>query len=112
MRDLHDKKQRQVSHNRVKKAPKKRKPINWRPILTWSSRGIGAAAICAAVGIGGLQLYRLVSRTTLFRLETIEVSPLKKLSRKEIVAIAGVKPGDPMLGLKLKGVVEQLSKNP
>lgn len=113
MRDLHTKKQqRQVAHNRVKKAPKKRKPINWRPILTWLSRGIGGAAICAALGFGGWQLYRMISHTTWLRLETIEVSPLKKLTRSEVVAMAGVKPGDPLLGISLKGVVEQLAKNP
>ena len=112
MRDLHPKKQRQAPQNRVKKAPKKRKPVNWRPILTWLSRGIGAAAVCAALGFGGLQLYRVASRTTLLRLETIEVTPLTRLTRSEIVALAGVKPGDSMLGLKLKGVVEQLAKNP
>jgi cell division protein FtsQ len=112
MRDLHPKKQRQAPQNRVKKAPKKHKPINWRPILTWLSRGIGAAAVCAALGFGGLQLYRVVSRTTLLRLETIEVTPLTRLTRSDIVALAGVKPGDSMLGLRLKGVVEQLAKNP
>jgi cell division protein FtsQ len=112
MRDLQTKKQRMVPHNRVKKTPKKRKPINWRPILAWSSRGIGATAICAALFFGGRQLYRLVSHTTWLRLETIEVSPLKKLTRSEVVALAGVNPGDSMLGLKLKVVVAQLSKNP
>jgi len=112
MRDLHAKKQRLVPHNRVKKAPKKRKPVNWRPILTWLSRGIGATAVCAALGFGGWQLYRTVSATTLLRLETIEVSPLKKLTRGELLALAGVKPGDSMLGLKLPALVAQLSKNP
>ncbi|HEY5512233.1 MAG TPA: FtsQ-type POTRA domain-containing protein [Geomonas sp.] len=112
MRDLQPKKQRQAPQNRVKKASKKHKPVNWRPILTWLSRGVGAVAVCAVLGFGGLQLYRLVSRTTFLRLETIEVSPLKRLTRGEIVNLAGVKPGDAMLGLKLQGVVEQLSKNP
>jgi cell division protein FtsQ len=112
LRDLHAKKQRQVPYNRVKKAPKKRKPINWRPILTWFSRGIGVTAVCAALGFGGVRLYRMVSRTTWLALETIEVSPLKRLTREEVVALAGVKPGDSMLGLKLNFVVAQLSKNP
>ena len=112
MRDLQPKKQRQAPQNRVKKQAKKRKPINWRPILTWLSRGIGGAALCALLGFGGQQLYRMVSRTTFLRLETIEVTPLTRLTRNEIVALAGVKPGDSMLGLKLKGVVEQLGKNP
>jgi cell division protein FtsQ len=112
MRDLHPKKQRQSPQNRVKKVAKKRKPINWRPLLTWLSRGIGGTAICAALGFGGQQLYRMVSRTTFLRLETIEVSPLTRLTRSQIVALAGVKPGDAMLGVNLKGVVEQLTKNP
>jgi len=112
MRDLQPKKLRQCPLNRVKKTTKKRKPVNWRPILTWLSRGVGATAICAALGFGGWQLYRLVSRTTFLHLESIEVSPLRRLSKNEIVALAGVKPGDSMLGLKLKGVVEKLSKNP
>jgi cell division protein FtsQ len=112
MRDLQSKKQRQVPFNRVKKKPKKRKPVNWRPILTWLSRGIGATAVLAALGFGGWQLKRVASRTTLLRLENIEVSPLQRLTRSEVVALAGVKPGDSMLGLRLKVVVEQLSKNP
>jgi cell division protein FtsQ len=112
MRDLHPKKQRQAPQNRVKKKAKTRKPINWRPILTWLSRGIGVTAICAVLGFGSLQLYRMVARTTFLRLETIEVTPLTRLSRGEIVALAGVKPGDAMLGVNLKRVVEQLSKNP
>ena len=112
MRDLYTKTQRQIPHNRVKKTPKKRKPVNWRPIITWASRAICAAAICAALGFGGWKLYAMVSRTTWLALETIEVSPLKRLTRDEVVLLAGVKPGDSMLGLKLKRAVEQLSKNP
>jgi cell division protein FtsQ len=112
MRDLHPKKQRQSPQNRVKKVAKKRKPINWRPLLTWLSRGIGVTALCAALGFGSLHLYRMVSRTTFLRLETIEVSPLTRLTRSQIVALAGVKPGDAMLGVNLKAVVEQLTKNP
>ncbi|QXE89513.1 cell division protein FtsQ/DivIB [Geomonas subterranea] len=111
MRDLHAKKQR-VPHNRVKKAPKERKPINWGPILKWLSRGIGASAICAVAGFGGWKAYGLVSRTTLLRLETIEVSQLKKVSRDEIITLAGVRPGDSMLGLDLKTIMARLSKDP
>lgn len=112
MRDQQAKIKRLPSRNRVKKAPKPRKPINWRPILTWLSRGIGAAALCVALGWGGLQLYRLGARTTWLRLETIEVTPLQRVTRSEVLALAGVKPGDAMLGLKLRTIVTQLSKNP
>jgi len=112
MRDLYSKNQRLLPHNRAKKVAKKHKPINWRPLFRWVSRGLGATAICAALGLGGWQLYRLASHTTLLRLETIEVSPLKKLSKAQVVAIAGVKPGDSMFGLTLQGVVAKLSRNP
>lgn len=112
MRDLHAKKKRQVVQNRVKKAPKKAKPVNWRPILRWLSRGVVATAICAALGLAGVKLYRLGSHSTWLSLETIEVSPLQRLTRGEVVALAGVKPGDSMLGLKLQRIVTQLSKNP
>lgn len=112
MRDLYTKKERQIPHNRVKKTPKKRKPINWRPLLTWLSRGVGAVVVCAALGFGGRHLYGVASRVTLLRLETIEVSPMQKLTKSEVLALAGVKPGDSMLGLKLRRVVTQLSKNP
>lgn len=111
MRDLHAKKQR-VPHNRVKKAPKQRKPVNWRPIVKGISRFLGAAALCSALGFGGWELYGLTSRTTLLRLESIEVTQLKRVSRDEIVTLAGIRPGDSMLGLDLKTVVARLSKNP
>lgn len=111
MRDLHAKKQR-VPHNRVKKAPKQRKPVNWRPFVKGASRLLGGAALCSALGYGGWQLYGLASRTTLLRLETIEVSQLNRVSRDEIITLAGVRPGDSMLGLELKTVVDRLSKNP
>lgn len=112
MRDLQTKKQRQIPNNRVKKTPKKRKPVNWRPIVTWLSRGIGATALCATLFFGGRQLYTLASGITLLRLETVEISPLRKLTRSEVLTLAGVRPGDSMLGLKLQDVVTQLSKNP
>jgi len=112
MRDLQTKKQRQIPNNRVKKTPKKRKPVNWRPIVTWLSRGLGATALCATLFFGGRQLYTLASGITLLRLETVEISPLRKLTRNEVLTLAGVKPGDSMLGLELQGVVTQLSKNP
>ena len=112
MRDLHAKKQRLVPHNRVKKKPRKRKPIPWRPIFTWFYRVAGAAVICTSLGFGGWRLYGMASRVTLLRLETIEVSQLTRVSRDEIVSIAGVRPGASMFGLKLDDVVSRLSRNP
>jgi cell division protein FtsQ len=57
------------------------------------------------------EVYELVTRTTLFTLERIEVSRLKRNTRDDIVAQAGVKLGDPMLSLDLKDIVDRLRKN-
>ncbi|MBJ6726672.1 cell division protein FtsQ/DivIB [Geomesophilobacter sediminis] len=112
MRDLHPRTRRQVPVNRVKKPPKERKPINWRPIIKGASKFVGGAALFAATGFGGMKLYRLIGVSNLLRLETIEVSPMRKLTRNEVVTLAGIKPGDPLYRISLKGVVDQLSRNP
>lgn len=112
MRDLQPRTKRPLPVNRVKKRPKERKPINWKPILTRLSRVVLGAALCTVVGVGGIKLYRMVCAASFLRLETIEVSPAKRLTRGEIVALSGVKPGDSLFRLSLKGVVEQLSRNP
>ncbi len=112
MRDLHQKKQRPAPQNRLKKTPKPRKPINYRSILRKTAKVAGGTALVALVGFGGNELYRMVSRTTFLRLERIEVSNLKKLSRQDVISLAGVKEGDAMLGLRLRSIGEQIAKNP
>jgi cell division protein FtsQ len=109
---LTEKEKRQTARNRVKKGPGKKKPVNWRSLLRWLLRGGSALAFCAVLGLGWVKLYRLGGRTTWLKLETVEISPLKRLTRNEIVSLAGVKPGDSMFGLKLKAIVAGLSKNP
>lgn len=112
MRDLHTKTPRQLPQNRVKRAPKKREPINWRPLLKGLARGTAALAIGAAVCIGGLKLYRLYCATTFLRIENIEVTPVTRLTRPQILALAGVQPGDSMFKVGLETIAERLSKNP
>lgn len=112
MRDLHKKKQRPTSQNRLKKPPKPRKPINYRSIFRKSAKVACGAALVSLTGFVGYEMYRMIARTTFLRLERIEVSNLKKLSRQEVVALAGVKEGDAMLALRLKSIGEQIAKNP
>ena len=53
-----------------------------------------------------------MARTTFLRLERIEVNELKRLTREEVIGLAGVRPGDEMLSLRLRRIGEQLAKNP
>jgi cell division septal protein FtsQ len=46
------------------------------------------------------------------RLTVVEVINQKRLSREEVLTLAGVTPGDAMLGLRLKRIGEQLARNP
>ena len=113
MRDLHVKTRIKPAQtrNRVKR---ERKPINWRPLITWGSRLVcGLAGLATAVGIcyGG---YRYLSQWEFapLPLREIEVSKLQRLKRDDVIAQAGVRPGDSMLGLRLQDIGSQLAKNP
>jgi len=100
---------KKVAANRVKV---KREPINFgkylRPLLRvapWA--GLGALLIGAGV-LG----WRAVTSVTLFKLKQIEVSSAKRLTREEILGLAGVEPGQSLMRLNLKNVGEQVAKNP
>jgi cell division protein FtsQ len=102
-----------VNRNRPKKEKKPRRPLN---VKLWLQRiGKGAAGLLVVAGIvaGTYGLYGMVSRMVLFRLERIEiVGTLKHLSRDEVIAMAGARTGDSILGIKLKRMGEILAKNP
>jgi len=110
MRDLHKKKPGVAPKNRLKKQP--RPPINFRTIFKKGARVGGFILVVVLVVVIVYQAHAVVSRTTFLRLERIEVSSLKRLTREEVIAQAGVKPGDVMLGLRLRRIGELLAKNP
>ncbi|SNB47821.1 cell division protein FtsQ/DivIB [Geobacter sp. DSM 9736] len=109
MRDLRQKNQKPVSRNRVKR---ERIPIDYRGILKKGVRFIRWATVVSLAVLVVYEVYGVVARTTFLRLERIEVSGLKRLTREEVVTQAGVKVGDGMLGLRLRRIGEQLSKIP
>jgi cell division septal protein FtsQ len=109
MRDLHRKKPRPAVKNRLKK---QRKPINWRGFLKKGVRVVGGFVAVSIVAVIAYDLYGVLARTTFLRLERIEVGPLKKLTRDEVIAISGVKPGNDMFSLRLKKIGGELAKNP
>jgi cell division protein FtsQ len=108
MRDLHAKKSK-PAQNRLKK---QRKPINYRGIFKKVLRLAGGVLVVALAGLTVYEVYGVLARTTFLRLERIEVSNLKRLSREEVIGLAGIKVGDDMLGLPLRRIGEQLAKNP
>lgn len=110
MRDLHMKKAKGPAKNRLKKP--KREPINLRPLLKKGIRVSGSLLVAVLGVLVVYEGYGVVARTTFFRVERIDVSPLKRLTRDEVLALAGVKPGEGMLQLNLQRIGEQLAKNP
>lgn len=110
MRDLSAKNRKgSPVRNRVKK---ERKPINFRAIFRKAARIVMVAGIAAAAAGLCFGLYTAISRTTLFRVEKIEVTNSNRLPREEVVELSGAKPGDGMLALNLRVMAEQLLKNP
>ncbi|MBK5277196.1 MAG: FtsQ-type POTRA domain-containing protein [Desulfuromonadales bacterium] len=73
-----------------------------------------------ALGVAGVSLlfgilfiaYKAIGSTTFFRLNTMEVSSAKRLSRDEILALAGVEAGQDLARMNLKRMGEQLAQNP
>jgi cell division septal protein FtsQ len=100
---------KKVAANKIKV---QRKPIDWgkylRPLRRYA---LAAAGISLAVGIV-FAACRAVSSATFFRLRNIEVSSAKRLTRGEILALAGVEVGQDMARMNLKRMGEQLAQNP
>jgi cell division protein FtsQ len=109
MHDLHRKKTQGGGRNRLKR---QRKPINFRGFFKKAARLAGGIIVVALVVVVGVELYGVLAHTTFLRLERIDVGQLQRLSRENVIALAGVKPGDDMLAMKLRRIGEQLQKNP
>ena len=112
MRDLSCSKQKLKNRNRPKKQKKTRKPINYRSILRRSARIVGGFILLSIVMVVCYEAYAILSGMTFFQLERIEVVNIHRLKRNDVVALTGVKPGDPMLRLDLRRIAEQVKKNP
>jgi len=100
---------KKVAVNRVKV---QRKPLNLRKYLRPLGKillGLTGAALVVGVLLIG---YRAVGSLTPFRLKNIEVAASKRLTRADILGIAGVEPGRDLLRMNLKQMGEQLTQNP
>lgn len=113
MRDLrHQKMKPSRNRNRHKRERKPRRPRQFRRMLRKAARVCAAFVLVTLVWTLFVELRELVTGLTFFSVERIEISRLKRISRDEVLAQAGVKLGDPLLKLDLRHVAEQLQKNP
>lgn len=112
MRDLNNKKQNLKNRNRSVKPKKQRKPINYRRFLKRVAHGaavIAAVSILSGLCYGGYQLFL---RTTILKIEKLQVSGARRLKRDEVVALSTLKQGDSMLKVDLRTVADHVKKNP
>jgi cell division protein FtsQ len=109
MHDLRIRKAKGIPRNRLKR---QRRPINYRSFFKKSARVVGGIIALSLMGVVSFELYGILVRNTFLRLERIEVGTLKRLTRDEVIALAGVQTGDDMLALRLSRIGEQLAKNP
>ncbi len=95
--------------NRVKV---KRKPLDLKKYLKPAGKVamvLAVVLITAGVLFAG---YRATQQVTLFKLKNVEVTSSKRLSRDEILAMAGIEPGKDLVRMNLKTMGEQISQNP
>lgn len=109
MRELNLNNQKPAARNRFKK---QRKKFDVRGFLKKIVRLTTAVVVVSLIVLVCFELYGFIGKTTFLRLERIEVTGIKKLTRDEILSAASVKLGDDLLGLRLTRMGEQLTKNP
>lgn len=109
MKDYHQRGPQKAVRNKLKK---QRQPINFRGFFRSLFRIAGLALAGTSLAVVGYGLYQTCASRTFLPLERIEVISNNRLSREEIVDLAGVKPGDDMLKIRLSRVVEHLGRNP
>lgn len=117
MRDYNNKGARQPVRNPARnpvrnRMKKQRPPINVRGIFRRVARAVGLGLAGTALAVVCYGLYQTCATRTFFPLARIEIYNNNRLPREEIIALAGVKPGDDMLGIRLSRMVELLGRNP
>jgi len=109
MRELNLNNQKPATRNRFKK---QRKKLNVRSFLKKIVRVTAAVVVVSLAFLVCFELYGFIGKTTFLRLERVEITGIKKLTRDEILSAASVKIGDDLLALRLTRMGEQLTKNP
>jgi len=100
---------KKVTANRVKV---KKEPVDYGKYLRPLKKVLPVAGMILAVVTVICFGYKALSRVTFFSLDRIEVAQGERVSRDEILALAGVARGNDLLRLNLKRMGEQIAKNP
>jgi cell division protein FtsQ len=113
MRDLRPPRRKLPAANKAKnRAKRQRRPLNVRGFLKRLVRLALWGTALALVAVVGYETYSLLARATFLRLERIEVTGLKRLTRDEVIGLAGIHPGQDLLALGLRQVGAQLERSP
>src|SRR5262245_14031754 len=97
MRELNLNNQKPAARNRFKK---QRKKIDIRGFLKKIVRLTAAVVVVSLIFLVCFELYGFVGKSTFLKLDRVDVSGFKKLTRDEIMSTASVKIGDDLLGLR------------
>lgn len=104
------------SYQRRKVAPNKikiqRKPLDLKKYLRPLAKitaGLFVLSLVSGILYGA---YRALGSVTFFNLKNIEVSSSKRLTRDEILGLAGIEPGKDLLRMNLKHIGEHILQNP
>ena len=109
MRELNLNNQKPVTKNRFKKP---RNKVNLRGFMKKVVWIVATVMVISLASFVCHELYGFVGKKSFLRLDRIEVTGNKKLTREEILAAASVRVGDDLLALRISGIGEQLAKNP
>jgi cell division septal protein FtsQ len=109
MKDYHQRGPQKAVRNKMKK---QRQPIDFRGFFRRLFRVAGLALAGTSLAVLGYGLYQTCASRTFLPLARVEVINNNRLPQEEIVELAGVKPGDDMLKLRLPRLVEHLGRNP
>ena len=110
MRDLKSHKAKgRVKGNRRRR---EKTPRDWKRVF---QRLLRVGLVCGSLALvlsGGMLATRLLFASNYFRVTGIEVENNRRLSREELVALSGVKPGESLFKLDLGAIGRKIEENP
>jgi len=80
--------------------------------VAWSASVLLGAAFLVFMSLGLIMSYRLITTSSVFRLTTIDIHGIERLSRDEALNTAGIELGLNCLALRMKQIRARLLSNP
>lgn len=115
MRDLNDKKNLGLKP-KMKRPPAPLKPSKaaqkWKFAFAVSLYLLAGVVGGGSIGFGARKAYDYLLQSATFRVKSVEVVGINKLSRDEVLKECGVKEGQSIFAIKVSEAVKRLSNNP